>query len=397
MKIIDNWVDKWGYILRSLKKKTNNISSDLTGGFDSRILLSIILNSGVNMNQINIFSAKDNKNNHDIDFKIATNISSKFGFKLNNYNLDKNGTNWSPKETLYNSIYSKLGFHKQFCFQYQFYTNPIFSFAGSNGESLRGTPGIPIQEYINSYSPSVIFGHEKEFDNSSNRLFNRTINLLKKERDYKNDFEFSSSLYSKSNGKNHFGKLALERFMANTYTLQPLMDPDINMINFTIKDNHSHDLIAYIYVRFAHELIYFPFQSKKFLDPESIKKAERLNKNFKSYNIKSDYNNNFYIDQERRSPVHSSKNNKNVFQYLNELLKSPRYIFLLNKIYDNSIYNWANGYINKTNYFPLSHHYSLLAIAITIENLLLNEKYLKKRNRMKFYKTSNIINDLFIY
>ena len=38
LKIIDKWADKWGYIIRSLKKKTNNISLDLSGGFDTRAL-----------------------------------------------------------------------------------------------------------------------------------------------------------------------------------------------------------------------------------------------------------------------------------------------------------------------------------------------------------------------
>ena len=52
MKIIDKWMDKWGYIFRSLKKKTDNISFDLSGGFDTRMLLTILLNSGLDMNQI---------------------------------------------------------------------------------------------------------------------------------------------------------------------------------------------------------------------------------------------------------------------------------------------------------------------------------------------------------
>jgi hypothetical protein len=52
LKLIDKWVDKWGYIFRSLKKQTNNIMMDLSGGFDSRTVLAILLNSGINMNEI---------------------------------------------------------------------------------------------------------------------------------------------------------------------------------------------------------------------------------------------------------------------------------------------------------------------------------------------------------
>ena len=58
------------------------------------------------------------------------------------------------------------------------------------------------------------------------------------------------------------------------------MDPDIKKIKFNINGNLSHDLIAYIYIRFAHELINFPFQGNRTLNSESITKASQLNKNF---------------------------------------------------------------------------------------------------------------------
>ncbi len=67
LKIIDKWVDKWGYILRSLKKQTDNVSMDLSGGFDTRMVLSLLLNSGVNLNDILIKSMESMKE----DFKIA--------------------------------------------------------------------------------------------------------------------------------------------------------------------------------------------------------------------------------------------------------------------------------------------------------------------------------------
>ena len=83
LKIIDHWIDKWGYILRSLHKQTNKINSDLSGGFDTRMTLAILLNSGIDMNNILINSINDTLHTHKEDFEIATNISSKFRFKLN--------------------------------------------------------------------------------------------------------------------------------------------------------------------------------------------------------------------------------------------------------------------------------------------------------------------------
>ena len=88
LSIIDKWVDKWGYIIRSLQKKTNNFSFDLSGGFDSRITLALLIGSGIDIKNISFRSVNDKKFVHDEDFKIANNISSKFGFKLNEKHLE---------------------------------------------------------------------------------------------------------------------------------------------------------------------------------------------------------------------------------------------------------------------------------------------------------------------
>lgn len=76
MNIIDKWVVKWGYIFRSLQKKTKNFSIDLSGGYDTRTVFAILITSGIYLNKVLIKSAKDKKNPcHEEDFQIDTNIS----------------------------------------------------------------------------------------------------------------------------------------------------------------------------------------------------------------------------------------------------------------------------------------------------------------------------------
>ena len=72
--------------------ETDNVSSDLSGGFDTRTLLTILLNSGIEMNNLLINSYLNKEHGHDEDLIIAKNISSKYGFKLNNLNLDYRST-----------------------------------------------------------------------------------------------------------------------------------------------------------------------------------------------------------------------------------------------------------------------------------------------------------------
>ena len=160
--------------------------------------------------------------------------------------------------------------------------------------------------------------------------------------------------------------------------IQPLNDPDIKKIKFNISEKWSHDLIAYIYYRFAHDLIYFPIQGKRTLNSKSIKKAEILNNKIQSYKIKNDFNENFFIDEKRSCPVFPSSENKNADDYLKELINTSNFTETLNKMYNNEIFEWSRKYIEKTNFFPLRHIYGLFAIVITLDYLTLNKKYMNK-------------------
>ena len=383
LKIIDSWVDKWAYIIRSLKNKTNNIYSDLSGGFDSRLMLSILISSGIDLNEILINSSKDNKHGHEEDFAIASNISLKLGFKLNNLTLNQNHIRWDLNNTLYCTKYSKLGFHKEFYLKDRFYKVPRFGFSGCGGEIIRGAPGCPIDEYIKSISSKgrKIKGHEEEFFNSSMRICNRSIKILKNRKTFDNDYEISSFLYSKGRARHHFGTLAVESFIPNVYILQPLIDPDLKKIKYDISGNLSHDLIAYIYVRFGHNLIDFPIQGKRYINLESIKKAKIFNNKLNSYKIKSDYNANFFIDDLRVSPIPNSNEKKNVNEYLRDLFKSSKFIEIINKIYDNNVYNWAKEYYQKSNYFPLRHGYGLYSISVIYEKLLKKKRIINNNTK----------------
>jgi len=378
LKLIDKWVDKWGYIFRSLRKQTNNIMIDLSGGFDSRTVLAILLNSGVNMNEILINSINNTLHSHDEDFKIANNISKKLGFKINDLKLNRSSIKLSTKDSIFLSIYTKLGFHKEFYLKKNFYSKPIFSFTGSGGEVIRAEHHLPIKQYIEEISSQakIINGHIGEFYNSSLKLCYRSMALLKRNNAFKNDYEMSTDFYLKGRVRHHFGKGALESFIVNVYTLHPLIDTDIRQIKFNINRTSYHDLIAYLFVRFGHDLIYVPFQGKRKINEESIKKAIKLNKKLLPYKIKSNYNKNFYIDIERNYKAPPSKDNY-ANEYLIKLFNSTKFIKTINQIYDNKVYIWAKQYSKKSNYFPLRHLYGLYAVAKTLEDISLNKRYFK--------------------
>ena len=391
MKIVDKWISKWGYIFRSLKKQTDNVSSDLSGGFDTRTLLAILLNSGVEMNSLRINSYLNKVHGHDEDLIIAKNISSYYGFKLNDLKLDYRATKWNSKITLLCSLYSKLGFHKEFYLKKKFFNKPLFILSGSGGEDLRGSPGYPVYEYLKHLSTRDIKDNNEKLFNSSMSLLNRSVELLKKERIFHNDYEIANSLYSKINGRNHFGKAALESFMANIYLIQPLMDPEIKKIKFEMNGNTTHDLIAYIYLKYAPDLIGFPIQGNRTLNSESVKKAQILKKKFSSSTRKYDYNRAFFIDKNRTSPDKHINNTKSVEENLRKFFESNKYFEIFNEIYDNNIYNFAKEYSKKSNFIPLRHEYGLLAIIVSNDYISLNKKCMKYSDKCSYFSTKDKI------
>ena len=309
----------------------------------------------------------NNSKKYEEDFKIANNISSKLGFHLNNWTIDNKGTKLSKKESLICSLYSKLGLINGFRSPNKFLYKPNFRFSGSGGENLRGYPGETIKEYIEKNSRSF----KKKYYNSSVRIFKRSISLLKKKKTYYNDYEVSADIYLKGRTRHLFGKTAVEAFLGNEYMLNPLIDPDIMQVKYDITSSLNHDLIAYIYARMEYNLIYFPFDSNKKINKESISKAYKLNNEFGAYEIKSNYNKHFYIDIKRKLPLSlslNSKNDKNIDEYLKDYFNNSIFINIFNKVYDDNIY-YNIKKINSSFY-----KIGLFAVAKIIEDLSFNNK-----------------------
>ena len=382
LKKIDDWVDKWGYIFRSLKKQTDNFAFDLTGGFDTRLVFSILLSSGLDIKNIHIKPPDEKSADYIEDFKIVSNMTSKFGFKFNIYHLDNQTTNFSLNDSLFSSMYPKLGIHKEFNLQKKFYKKPRFIISGSGGENIRGYPGYPIEVYFENilYQTKIIKNHENEFFNSTYWLCNRSIEYLKSLKKYNNNYEIAADFYEKGRSRSHFGTEVVEKFLSNVYLIQPLIDPDIKQIKFDISGKYPHDLIAFIYYRYAKDLIYFQIQGNRYINPESIRKAEELNNKIEVYKIKKNLNKKFYIDINRKYPDKITYENKTAEDYIKELFKSDVFIKNINKVYDNNVYNWVKEYSTNSINSPLRLVNGLIAIFTTLHYLSYIGNYTNIKN-----------------
>ena len=160
--------------------------------------------------------------------------------------------------------------------------------------------------------------------------------------------------------------------------------------------NTTHDLLAYILVRFSLDLINFPFEGKRYLSIESIIKAKKLSKDFLPYQIKLDYNEKFFIDNERKLSFPPTEKNI-INEYLSNLFKSNKFINIINHLYNNTVYEWAKAYSTREKYVPLRHGYGLFAIAKTLEDLSLNNRYFINQYIEKYNKSDILENQLFTH
>ena len=163
--------------------------------------------------------------------------------------------------------------------------------------------------------------------------------------------------------------------MKNWYSIQILVDPDLQQIKFNINGtNTSQDILAYIYTRFAPELLNIPFERNRKINDLSRQKALKLNKLMPPYQVKYDFNTNFYIDIERKTPVDFSNDNDDE-NYLISFFNSKKFIRKIKYLFNSQIYDWAVEHSKNSNLFPFRHLYGLFTIYKILDNLSINKTY----------------------
>ncbi len=137
-KILDEWFSKWINIIQEIKKESDNIAVDLSGGIDSRLILALILSSNIDLKKIRIHSMNDGKHTHKDDYRIASQIAEELNFELNKNVFSTKYLPFKEENTTINlSFYTKLGFHNQMYFQTSYSLEPIYWIVGAGGENIR--------------------------------------------------------------------------------------------------------------------------------------------------------------------------------------------------------------------------------------------------------------------
>ena len=281
LHILDGWFEKWAAIARGLERSDAQLLADLTGGFDSRTALSLLIASGVDLKKISFNSFRRKAYTYVEDYDIASGIADDFGFKLNDRDiLSDDAYYYSDEEVLENAFYTRFTVHKEFFFEDRKYIVKRYKFTGDGGESIKGKHMYNRKSFID-----MECGQAKRFsDDTADELCGSVLKILDGIYDYIGEYygispdpEDGILGHRETWNRSHFGKNAVESYLNNTYRLQPLIDPDLYRIIPDIGGSDDKNLLlALIFVRFCPELLEYEFQGGRKLDKDTIEQAKRI-------------------------------------------------------------------------------------------------------------------------
>ena len=289
--VLDKWHKKWVGRIRRIYEQSGNIRTDLSGGFDSRETMALFLSSGINLNDILVFSKEDTLHTHKEDFEIASRIAEHYDFALNSHNnLTRSLNPYTTEEIWSLSFYCKLCFHRQLFFKNGWHRLRQFIFTGNGGENIRDYWHETEEEYIEkalkrcdmyASSPEIC----ERLKQSTRNVITRTFAGLREHFAAVNKplsgQEMTRILYRETRCRNHFGKGIVEGILANIYSLSPLLDPDLYRLKLVTESCPDRNLLpALIMERYASGLLAFPFDGNRSILPSTIEYAGNLSSRY---------------------------------------------------------------------------------------------------------------------
>ena len=361
--IVDRWFYKWTGLIRTLKAKTNNITVDLSGGMDSRIILALLLGSHIDMNEIQVHSINDKLHTHAEDFQIASEIARAFGFQLNQNKFNLSQKALTSEETIDISCNLKLGMHKEMYWKSTYNYNTLYYFTGGGGEARRTYWQMEPETFIKHQIQGGKGFSDSSFVKSTERILQHSfhdilsMNTFSKVR---NDV-LPERLYIETRSRQHFGKSAVGNFISNSIIESPFTDVDLRSLN--LKNlNDANMLFALIWQRYCPALLKFPFEGGRSISNKTLIEAQRICQKYP------------FINKNENLPevVFTGNNLEKNFSKMNGSTFSPNNVIksyfeksdfkdFFTSRFSQEIYDSAKKYSESASYFPLRQIYQAVA------------------------------------
>ena len=406
---LDRWVEFWGKIFRGVAQHTKFISTDLSGGFDSRISLLLLLHSGIDCNRLQINSIISKFHTYAEDYEIASNIATHFNLKLNQPLPRKTFLNYSLSDILTMDLYQQQTVKKYPSVSLrQKYLDKLYSVTGSAGETIRGNwlrfnqspkEFIKSQEgKLSSYSLSL----SRELSHATRVIFEAAFRAIKDK--YKIEDEDAhylvQYLYQETRCRNHFGKNMAGNYLRNIIELSPALDPEVRTLKLETADCSDPKLLmALLFARYEPDLLMFPFDSKRFIASETIEHAKKINEHFPRPIMTNKVGGGGYYnllprDNYVKQIISQGRNNKALppelpRNFLEAAFDSQRTYGLFSTHFNDELYNIAANKYEVHTFDRFSFIYPFLGIV-----KVLTDVEISNRNKPLYQDMKNFLDDV---
>lgn len=387
---LDRWVEFWSNVFRGIAQHTKFMQADLSGGFDTRVSLLLLLNSGIDLNSIRIFSVKDELHTHKEDYDIASQIANRYSFKLNRPLPAHQVLVHSFSDIFNADSYSNQTFSNIPKFWSRKSVDKIYRINGAAGETIRHRWQITPREFIDNqnwkkglFSPDL----SEELLRSIEIILKSGFNAVcdKYQIEDPDNINIPQYLYYETWSRHHFGKDSLCNYlMNNILNLSPVLDPEIRTLRLNTSEwSDANLLISLLFTRYEPDLLTFPLDLNRTVAPETIAYAQKLNERFprRLTTDKLDAKE-FHLqprDLRAEKILSEGRNNKTVpatllESFLKAQFDSSRTYGLFTAHFSDEFYHYAASYYSSRVFGRFRILYAVTGVARVLEDVEISQR-----------------------
>ena len=395
LDILDNWFNRWVNILRSLKEKTNNIEFNLSGGFDTRIIIILMLCANIDLNKIKVRTYEDLRTKvHKEDYEIACDIANEFGFKLNNNVFSAKKIYFNDINTIIDStFYVKGGFHNQLDYRFYRTDEPVYNFSGAAAEMMRTDSLYYDKSFdeILDYYLNLVSMVDSSFVPSVKNILLESLNDLSLEFNIedKKSKDLFDLTFTETRCRNHFGKFGVAEYFTNKIFFTPVVDPELHKLKITTEDcDDKYLLYTLIFVRYCPKLLNFKVEGGRKFNENTIEYAKKINR-LKSF-VSKDLD---YISGPDLNNGGADLGKgfvwDDVDNHLMEVFRTDLFKNEFIKVFPETIYHNLFNIVKNTVYFPLGSVYPVFHVLKIVDSIKNKHDYTFSQWLDSFIKKSH--------
>ncbi len=298
-ELLDRWYLKWVRVFREAVSMRRPLTADLSGGLDTRVMLSMLINSGIDLSSIAFHTHSGvNYSKDTADLRIAREIAGDLGIELNRKDLFRfyNAGKFRPEDSYQAARIHTFGESITVKYNYVEYEEPVFTLKGL-GSSVKGgiwkdADHAVFDKYRRGYLSRVIPQERlaeidaglsgpgcTEGDPELLRYYYSQSRLMLKDYPHTDD-RAGSVIYQKLEMERMDMHKAIDWMSFNEIALSPFIDPMIVQFDNRLKNRSGwFSLEALIIDRYCGRLLDYEIQDRT-LGEKLREQIKKLNKEY---------------------------------------------------------------------------------------------------------------------